>query len=81
MLAVSFGIYTLVMVFVWGFFLIAKIHFFKFREYSAYVFPATKIVMLILAIMTILWYYYIYNFSSSVKVTQTVEESVSNENY
>lgn len=81
MTAVSFWIYTIVMVFLWGFFLIAKIHFFKFKEYSSYVFPITKIVMLLLVFFTILWYYLIYNYSSWVKTTQTIEESVSNENY
>lgn len=81
MLAVSLWIYTIVMVALWGFFLIAKIHFFKFKEYSSYVFPITKTVMILLLFLTLLWYYLIFNISSWVKITQTVNEARSNENY
>lgn len=81
MLGIALWLYTLVVAAIWWFFLIAKIHFFKFKEYSIYVYPATKILMIFLVILTIIWYYLVYNISSSSKTVQTVQESASNENY
>lgn len=82
MLAISMWFYILFIVFVWGFFLIAKIHFFKFRNYWTYLVPATKFLMLALLILTILWWYFVYKLSyTSTKQTQTIEEAAVNDIY
>lgn len=69
------------MVFVWGFFLVAKIHFYKYRDYSRYVVISTKVVMGLLAIFTLLGMYFIYRFDGSSKMVQTVKQERTNEVY
>ncbi|MDD2565346.1 MAG: hypothetical protein PHZ26_00690 [Candidatus Gracilibacteria bacterium] len=69
------------MAFIWGMFLVAKVHFFKFKEYSKYIYPATKFVMLSLVILTILGGIFIFNISSNTKTIKTVEETATNDVY
>lgn len=40
----GFGIYTIALVLVLGFFVIAKIHAYRFREYSRHIEPVTKVL-------------------------------------
>lgn len=81
MLAIYLGIYFLFMAFVWWMFLVAKVHFFKFKEYSKYIYPATKVVMISLLILTLLGWIFIFNISSSNKTVKTVEEAATNDVY
>lgn len=81
MLPVYLGIYFIFMAFIWWMFLVAKVHFFKFKEYSKYIYPATKFVMLSLVILTILGWIFIFNISSNTKTIKTVEETATNDVY
>lgn len=38
------SLYLLLLIIVWGFFLVAKIHIYKFKEYSTHVQPVTRFV-------------------------------------
>ncbi|EKE27988.1 MAG: hypothetical protein ACD_3C00111G0005 [uncultured bacterium (gcode 4)] len=82
MFAVAFWIYILIMVLIWWFFLIAKVHFFKFKEYSQLMVPTTKAIMIALMMLTVLWAYFVYSISGWPKApTKTVEETQVNEVY
>ncbi|EKE30009.1 MAG: hypothetical protein ACD_2C00061G0004 [uncultured bacterium (gcode 4)] len=82
MFAVAFWIYILIMLAIWSFFLVAKVHFFKFREYSQMMVPITKLIMLALFVLTFLWAYFVYNITGGIKApTKTVEETWTNEVY
>lgn len=50
---IGFALYSAVMAFVWGFFLIARMHVFKFKGYSVHVEPATRFLAIFLLVMTI----------------------------
>lgn len=83
MFLVLFWIYTIIMVIVWGFFLVAKIHFYKFRDYSLYITPVTKFMTLFLLFLTVFWYYQIYKYTQDSwdNNTTTVQENAVNEIY
>lgn len=83
MFLVWIGIYTLIMVIVWGFFLVAKMHAYKFREYSHLVTPMTKLLAVFLIVLTGFGYYFLarMNNTASVEKTQTIEESTTQEIY
>ncbi len=81
MFTISLWIYTAFMVFIWGFFLVAKVHFFKYREYSRYVVPATRLMMLVLSVLTILGLYFIYKYTWTNVEVQSVQEQATNEVY
>lgn len=74
-------IFTFFMVLIWWFFIVAKIHFYKFKDYSDYIVPSTKILTVILLILTIIWYYEIYKYTTETEKTKTVQESAVNEVY
>jgi hypothetical protein len=74
--AVSLWVYIFVMVIVWGFFLVAKVHFYKFREYSSYITWVTKFISLALVCLSVLWLYFVYKFSGwPQQSTSTVEQA------
>lgn len=82
MFLVGIGIYTLVMVIVWGFFLVAKIHVDKFKDYSPAVVPMMKLLAIALILLTALGYYYISVMNkSTTEKTSTVEETTTREIY
>jgi hypothetical protein len=56
---IYFWIYTLALVLIWWFFIIAKIHSFKFKNYQPKIVKATNIITIILIILSILWYIFI----------------------
>ncbi|MDQ1343283.1 MAG: hypothetical protein QG650_2 [Patescibacteria group bacterium] len=77
---IGFALYSAVMAFVWGFFLVARMHVFKFREYSVHVEPATRFLALFLLVLTAVGYVAIYNLDSPKK-TETVAEQATKEEY
>ncbi|EKD66062.1 MAG: hypothetical protein ACD_49C00067G0048 [uncultured bacterium (gcode 4)] len=83
MFLVLIWIYTIIMAIVWGFFLVAKIHFYKFRDYSLYIAPVTKFMTIFLLLLTIFWYYQIYQYSTSSwdNNTTTIQDSAIKEIY
>lgn len=55
-----FAILVTVLLLVWSFYLIAKIHIYKFREYSTHVRPVTRFVGLVLLVMTVIGLYVVF---------------------
>lgn len=53
-------LYTAWVVFVWVFFIIAKMHSFKFKKFSKNVVPVTKFLAILLFCLTVIWYIVIY---------------------
>lgn len=49
-------IYTLFLVIVWWFFIVAKIHAYKFKNFSNYIEKVTQILLALLIILSIIWY-------------------------
>lgn len=76
-----FWLYILVMSFVWWIFIIAKIHFFKFKNYSKYIYPVTKLLLFSLIFLTLIWFYFVSNIWSWTTNTETISETISNEVY
>ncbi len=61
---------------VWSFYLIAKIHIYKFREYSTHVRPVTRLVGIILLIMTIIGFYVVFSEYGVVPVVKDAKNTV-----
>lgn len=79
---IGFGIYTIALVLIFGFFIVAKIHAYKFRDYSIHIEPVTKILAFVLVALALYGYYLIYTGSTpSSGPTQTVEQSSGTEIY
>lgn len=49
-------IYTLFLVMVWWFFIVAKIHAYKFKNFSNYIEKVTQMLLILLIILSISWY-------------------------
>ncbi len=58
-------IYTLVLIFVWWFFIVAKLHTDKFKNFSPYIKIVTKFLAVFLIILSIIWYILIFNLPNS----------------
>ncbi len=76
---IGFALYSTVVAFVWGFFLVARMHVFKFREYSAHVPKVTRILAIFLLVMTAVGYVAVFNLGSSGKTQTVAEQSVQEE--
>lgn len=77
----GFGIYTIFMVLIFGFFIIAKIHVYKFRHYNTIIEPVTKVLATALLILAIAGYYLLFSGNAVGTRTQTVQETVNTEIY
>ena len=62
---IYFWVYTLSMIIIWWFFIIAKIHSLKFKNYQPKIVDITNIITIILVVFTILGYILIIFFSKS----------------
>lgn len=49
-------IYTLLLVFIWGFFIVAKIHAYKFKNFSNYIEKVTWFLLIFLIFLSVCWY-------------------------
>ena len=49
-------IYTLVLVFLWVMFIFSKLHAYKFKAFSSHIEKVTKVVVIYLVILSVLWY-------------------------
>lgn len=52
----AFGSFTLFLAFIWGMFFVARINFFKFRQYSPVVVPMTRLLTIVLLVGSVLGY-------------------------
>jgi len=86
---IYFGLYTFLIVIIWGFFIIAKIHSLKFKNYQPKIIWITRMVNIFLILFTVLWYILIsiyaggsrtYTVKDSVEKKENIESSISNFN-
>ncbi len=57
---IFFWIYTFSLIVIWSFFIIAKIHSLKFYNYQPSILIVTKVVLVVLSIVSALWYILIF---------------------
>ena len=72
------GLYTLGMVGIWGFVAVARIHTFKFKHYSSHIVPVTHVLVLVLATLTLMGYYFIFTADLNAQPQTTVQSATSN---
>jgi len=72
MLAIYLGVYTLVLALLWGLFIVAKIHAYKFKNFSKNISRVTTFLLFFLISLSILWYVLI--FFSTTNTTTTVTD-------
>ena len=60
---IYFWFYTFSVIVIWAFFIIAKIHSLKFKNYQPKIVNITNIITIILAILTLIWYILIFVFA------------------
>ncbi len=77
----GFGIYTVFMILIFGFFIVAKIHIFKFRHYNMNIEPVTKLLAIVLLILALIGYYLLFSGNTTSTTTQTVQQTISTEMY
>ena len=77
----GFGIYTVFIVLIFGFFIVAKIHIFKFRYYNVNIEPVTKILAMVLLILALVGYYLLFSGNTNSTTTHTVQQTISTEIY
>jgi len=58
-------VYTILIAGVWWFFIVAKMHAYKFKNFSNYIVPFTNALLIALGILTVAWYALIFNSSES----------------
>jgi hypothetical protein len=84
---IYFWIYTFSMIVIWGFFIISEIHSLKFKNYQPKIVTLTRIVNIVMVILTILWYVFIFNYlwiwntyTLENKSKTNIEDKISNFN-
>ena len=83
MLLVYIWLYTLFLIIIWWFFIVARIHAYKFKNFSNNIVKVTNILFIILVILSLLWYWVIW-FSSDLDNSVQIKnpsESFSEINY
>lgn len=63
-------IYTLLLVVLWWFFVIAKIHAYKFKNFSKNIEKITKLLLFLLLLLSIIWYIIIFISSNNTTVVE-----------
>lgn len=84
MIIVFFGIYLIFLALIWGFFIVAKIHAYKFKDFSQNIEKITKLLLFALIFLSILGFFLIYNFNwslYSVEISDINADNVSQENW
>lgn len=79
MTLVYLWVYTLVLVFIWILFLVAKIHSYKFKNFSNHIEKTTKFLLFFLISMSIIGYVLILFFSSDINSWSEVKKTNFNE--
>jgi len=59
------SLYLVFLAVVWWFFIVAKIHAYKFKNFSSNIEKVTKILFIILLILSILWFVLIFSLDFS----------------
>ncbi len=71
-------IYTLILVFVWWFFIVAKLHSYKFKNFSHNIEKVTTFLLIVLIILSILWYVVLFFWNSLEPNTASLLDSSKN---
>ena len=61
MTLVYLGLYIALLLWIWGFYAVARMHTMKFKNFSTHIVPVTNILMIFLIILSILWFVLILN--------------------
>ncbi len=62
---IYFWIYTFIIIIIWAFFIIAKIHSLKFKNYQPKIEDFSKIITIVLAVLSIIWYIAIFIYTNN----------------
>jgi amino acid transporter len=77
MTAAYIWVYTLLLVIVWWFFIVARIHAYKFKNFSLHIEKITTSLMIFFIIASILWYVVIF-FSDISSFTLEINKDEQN---
>lgn len=81
MLPVYIGVYVFMLAIIWGFFLIARHHSYKFKHFSTNITPVTNILTIFLLILSVLGFIMIFSLWGSdekvIKIDQTQKSTQS----
>lgn len=61
----AFWFYTLFIIVIWAFFVLTRIHAYKFKNFSNNVKWVTNLLFVTLLILTLIWYWYIFSIDDS----------------
>ena len=78
MLLVNIWIYTLLLVIVWGFFVVLKIHAYKFKNFSNHIIFVTRFLFIFILALSLLWYFLIIFWMDYVKFEIDLSEKIEN---
>ncbi len=84
MIIVFLGIYLMFLALIWGFFIVAKIHAYKFKDFSPNIEKITKLLGILLFILSLLGFILLFNYRWSLyttKISNISADNVSQENY
>lgn len=73
------GIYTLILALLWWFFIIAKLHAYKFKNFSLHITKVTNFLLVFLIILSITWYFLIF-YSTNTTTTQVKDYTNTDSN-
>jgi hypothetical protein len=79
MLAIYLWIYTFILALLWWLFIVAKIHAYKFSNFSLNIIKVTNFLLIFLIILSILWYILIIFSTSNTTVVDNYSSSSINE--
>lgn len=69
-------VYTLFLAFIWGLFIVVKIHSLKFQNFQTSITKIIRIISIVLLLLSITWYFIIYSIynsknTSEIKINST----------
>lgn len=70
-------VYTFILALLWWLFIVAKIHAYKFKNFSAHITKITNLLLIFLIILSITWYFLI--FYSTTNTTTVVKDYSSSD--
>ncbi len=81
---VYLGVYTIFVVMIWWFFAVARIHAYKFKNFSSHIPKVTTILFFILLVLTILWYLIIFSlwdYQRKIEINTNIPNLIDEESY
>jgi len=60
----TLAIYIVALLMVWWFFIVARMHTLKFKNFSTHIIPITNFLMIFLIILSISWFIFIFYINS-----------------